>query len=229
MAISKRNPLPAILFIAGVAAFFWFGFSSGQNDDAPPVTASRDSTIDLSDAEVDAVAVHAANSIADEQDPDPAAEKSETATPPKEQRLDLSGQTATASERQLAKASGGVYDLTFDDVKFDLEADETFDATFLTDEIRQIDGQPIRIRGYIKPSFSQRGLKSFVFVRDNKECCFGPSAALYDCMLVKLKKGAATDYTVRPVTIEGTFYLKDYKGPDGNTWAIYRMKDAEVK
>ena len=114
-------------------------------------------------------------------------------------------------------------------MKFDLESDEPYDASFLTDEIREIDGQPIRIRGYIKPSFSQRGLKSFVFVRDNKECCFGPSAALYDCMLVKLKKGDSTDYTVRPVTIEGTFYLKDYKGPDGNTWAIYRMKEAEVK
>jgi predicted lactoylglutathione lyase len=48
-------------------------------------------------------------------------------------------------------------------------------------------------------------------------------------MLVKLKKNTTTDYTVRPVTVEGTFYLKPYQGPDGNTWAIYRMRNATVK
>ncbi|MEE2825693.1 MAG: hypothetical protein VYE64_03600, partial [Planctomycetota bacterium] len=64
-----------------------------------------------------------------------------------------------------------------------------------------------------------------VFVRDDKECCFGPGAAIFDCVLVQMEKENPTDFTVRPVTIEGKFYLKEYKGPDGNTWAIYRMKD----
>jgi hypothetical protein len=99
----------------------------------------------------------------------------------------------------------------------------------LTDEIREYDGQLIRLRGYIRPSFRQSGLKKFVFVRDNKECCFGPGAAIFDCVLVELAKDKATEYTVRPVTIEGRFYLKEYTGPDKKIWAIYRMKGGIVK
>lgn len=146
-----------------------------------------------------------------------------------DQRLDLSGASALKEGASELKAYQGLYDLTFDDIKFDLPPEEPFAEEQLTDEVRAIDGQRVKIRGYIKPSFSQRGLKSFVFVRDNKECCFGPNAAIYDCMLVKLKKQTTTEYTVRPVTVEGTFYLKAYQGPDGNVWAIYRMKDASVK
>lgn len=274
MAVSRTNWLPVILCIAGLSAFFWFGFSTGESNrsskstskETPshsttsadgasaeqPIPDSTSSLIEksISQSELDAVALAAADAVADDDsdDDDERSSKNEsdrartptdskTALPPEEQRLDLSGGSSsgddsnaqTTTGRSLTKTAEGLYDLTFDDVKFDLEPDEPFDARYLTDEIRQIDGQPIRIRGYIKPSFSQRGLKSFVFVRDNKECCFGPSAALYDCMLVKLKKGKTADYTVRPVAVEGTFYLKEYKGPDGNTWAIYRMKDAVVK
>jgi hypothetical protein len=43
----------------------------------------------------------------------------------------------------------------------------------LTKEIEAMDGQLIRIRGYMLPSFQQSGIKKFVLVRDNMECCFG--------------------------------------------------------
>ena len=120
-------------------------------------------------------------------------------------------------------------DLTFDDLTFEMEKDEKFERSMLTPKINSYDGIRISLRGFIRPSFTQSGLTKFVFVRDNKECCFGPGAALYDCVLVRLAKGKKTDYTVRPVTVEGKFYLKEYTGPDGNVWSIYRMKDALVR
>ena len=52
---------------------------------------------------------------------------------------------------------------------------------------------------------------------------------LFDCVLVKMAEGKETDYTVRPVTIEGEFYMRKYAGPDGNVWAIFRLKDGQVK
>lgn len=122
-----------------------------------------------------------------------------------------------------------VNDLTFDDIAFEMKKSDKFNRKMLTDEIREYDGQVIRLRGYIRPSFRQSGLKKFVFVRDNKECCFGPGAAIFDCVLVELAKDKATDYTVRPVTIEGRFFLKEFKGPDKNIWAVYRMKNGIVK
>jgi hypothetical protein len=127
------------------------------------------------------------------------------------------------------KRNTDVFDLTFDDLAFDIKDGEDFRWSMITPEIHQYDGAKVTLRGYIRPSFSQRNLKQFVFVRDNQECCFGPGAALFDCVLVKMAEGAATDYTVRPVTIEGEFYLRKYAGPDGNVWAIYRLKDGRIK
>ena len=120
---------------------------------------------------------------------------------------------------------GETLDVTFDNIKFDMEKGTRFEREMLTPEIEALHGQTIRLRGFIKPGARQKGLKKFVFVRDDKECCFGPGAAIFDCVLVQMEKEHPTDFTVRPVTIEGKFYLKEYKGPDGNIWAIYRMKN----
>jgi hypothetical protein len=121
------------------------------------------------------------------------------------------------------------FELTFDNLKFEMEKGGDFERSLLTPEINSYNNSIVRLRGYIRPSFSQTGLTKFIFVRDNKECCFGPGAAIYDCVLVKLASGSKTDFTVRPVTIEGKFSLKEYKGPDGKVWSIYRMSDTHVK
>ena len=128
---------------------------------------------------------------------------------------------------QLVRSAktGEPIDLTFDNIKFDMEKGTAFQREMLTEEIKNLHGKTVRLRGFIKPGARQKDLKKFVFVRDDKECCFGPGAAIFDCVLVQMEKENPTDFTVRPVTIEGKFYLKEYKGPDGNTWAIYRMKD----
>lgn len=118
--------------------------------------------------------------------------------------------------------------LTFDDVKFEMEKDQEFEREMLTDEINDMVGKQISIRGFILPNGTrQSGNKKFILVRDNKECCFGPGAALYDCVLVKLQDGHEVDFTVRPVTVEGTFQLKELE-IGGRTMAIYRMRDCKV-
>ena len=119
--------------------------------------------------------------------------------------------------------------LTFDDLKFDQEKDEAFDLKLLTPEIVSYHGGKVKIRGYIRPNFKQSGLTKFIFVRDNKECCFGPSAAIFDNILVRLEKGESTNYTVRPITLEGDFVIKEYRGDNDKVWSLYRMYNAEVK
>ena len=120
-------------------------------------------------------------------------------------------------------------DLTFDNLKFEMDKEDDFSRDMLTDEIKSFHGSKVRLRGYIRPNFKQTGLTKFIFVRDNQECCFGAQAAIYDNVLVRLAKGTKTNFTVRPVTIEGKFALKEYKGPNGKVWSLYRMYDAEVK
>jgi len=130
---------------------------------------------------------------------------------------------------QTKNAKPKTFELTFDDLKFEMEKGGKFSRSMLTSKINSYDNGIVKLRGYIRPSFSQSGLTKFIFVRDNKECCFGPGAAIFDCVLVRLAKGTKTDFTVRPVTIEGKFSLKEYKGPDGKVWSIYRMNDTKMK
>jgi hypothetical protein len=114
--------------------------------------------------------------------------------------------------------------ISFDDVKFAMKKKASFKRSLLTKEIVDLDGQLIKIRGYILPSFQQKGITRFVLVRDNMECCFGPGAALYDCIVVDMESGKSTSFTVRPITVEGIFTVREYKGPNGKHLAIYHLK-----
>jgi hypothetical protein len=126
-------------------------------------------------------------------------------------------------------AEGKTRDLTFDDLKFAMQKGEPFQRSMLTQKIERLQGERIRIRGYILPSFQSTGITQFVLVRDNLECCFGPGAALFDCILVEMTPGKTTTFTVRPVAVEGIFSIKPLSGPDGKHLAIYRLQGWSVK
>lgn len=133
------------------------------------------------------------------------------------------------SSRNTAKSKG---DLTFDDIKFDIEKGGAFKRSMLTKDIEGLNKKTIRIRGYILPTsvYQSSGIEEFVLVRDNQECCFGPGAALYDCIIVQMEKGKTADFTTRPVAVRGKFEIKEFKYPDSDEhYAIYKMTATEVK
>lgn len=153
---------------------------------------------------------------------------------PKEVRAAAIASRAAAAEKEPfvppdppKKGSDGVLDLTFDHIKFDMEVGEKFERSLLPSRIEELSGQKVRIRGFILPGFQQRDIKQFVLVRDNMECCFGPGAALYDCVLIEMQ-GRGVDFTVRPVTVEGIFDIDEYKSAEGEHLAIYRMDGTAV-
>jgi hypothetical protein len=118
-------------------------------------------------------------------------------------------------------------EVTFDDIKFDMEKGAAFTRDLLPKRVTSLEQERIRIRGYILPSFQQAGLTQFVLVRDNMECCFGPGAALYDCIVVRMEPGKSTNFSIRPVAVAGVFRLQELRGPDGRHLAIYAM-DGEM-
>lgn len=126
-----------------------------------------------------------------------------------------------------------VKSVTFDHIKFEMTKGDKFRQRMLTDNVKELFGKNIRIRGYILPSFKQDGLTRFVLVRDNKECCFGPGAALFDCIAVKMVDDKTTSYTVRLVSVEGTFSFEKVDNPDpkrpGELLSIYRLDAVRVK
>lgn len=139
-----------------------------------------------------------------------------------------------SSESALAKG-----DINFDDLKFDLEKDAPFDPELITDELKFLDGRDVTLRGYILPStlFSETNISQFVLVRDNQECCFGPGAALYDCVMIQMVEGNTTDFVTRPVTVAGRFVIdtESYRYPPGLSpngathMAVFRIEGLKVE
>jgi hypothetical protein len=130
-----------------------------------------------------------------------------------------------AKTKVLARAGDRPYDKTFDDLRFEMTPGAEFQRSMLTKSIEAMHGQKIRIRGYILPGPQRAGIRTFVLVRDNQECCFGPGAALYDCILVDMNQGKTAEYSIRPIAVEGIFHIKDMV-LGGKHLAIYHM-DAE--
>ena len=133
-----------------------------------------------------------------------------------------------ARTRVLEAAGDRDYDKTFDDLRFNIEVGGKFERKMLPESIAGLDGEPIRIRGFILPTPQKRGIKQFVLVRDNQECCFGPGAALFDCILVDMNGGQSAEYTIRPVAVTGKFAIQEVV-IDGKHWAIYHIAGDEVK
>lgn len=121
------------------------------------------------------------------------------------------------------------YNHSFDDLKFDIAKGAPFERSMLPQKIEDYAGERVSIRGYIFPPPYQNGLTGFILVRDNQECCFGPGAAIYDCIQIQMAEGKTADYTIRPVVVEGKFSIDEVIGPDRKHLAIYKIVCEKVE
>ncbi len=128
-----------------------------------------------------------------------------------------------------AVGDGKVREITFDDLTLPLKKGEPYTPAILPPAVDALQGHVVRIRGYILPSFQQRGITQFVLVRDNMECCFGPGALLHDCVVVRMRPGKSADFSIRPVAVAGSFRIEELKGPDGKHLAIYGIDGDAVE
>lgn len=128
--------------------------------------------------------------------------------------------------------SGGVLDLVFDDLEFELEPEDDFERDLLTDEIEGFDGKTIILRGFILDAsvFERTGIEKFVLVRDNQECCFGPTAKVYHNVWVEMDEGKSTSFSFRPVEVKGKFSIRPWYHPsDGKCYSVYHLQAESVK
>lgn len=140
----------------------------------------------------------------------------------------------TVEDRKAREAAKKRGEITFDDLKFDMEKGAIFTNDMLGAANWELHEKVWKIRGFILPTtlFSQTGITEFVLVRDNQECCFGPGAALYDCIIVKMAPGKTINYTTRVVSVKGKLEIdtESFQYPDdGGHYAVYKMTAEEVK
>jgi len=138
-----------------------------------------------------------------------------------------------ADERKAREAARKRGEITFDDLKFEIEKDGEFKSEMITKSLKELDKKTFTIRGFILPTsvFQQSGIKQFVLVRDNQECCFGPGALLYDCVIIEMAAGKSTSFATRVVTVKGKLEIdpESFMDPDGGCYAVYKMLAEEVK
>jgi hypothetical protein len=139
------------------------------------------------------------------------------------------GDPRPATPAQAEPHGAPPLEITFDDIKLDMQKGDPFTRDLLPRRVTDLERRRVRIRGYILPSFQQTGIEQFVLVRDNQECCFGPGAALHDCVVVRMRPGKSTTFSIRPVAVAGTFRVEELRGPDARHLAIYALDGEEVR
>ena len=89
-------------------------------------------------------------------------------------------------------------------------------------------GKTVRIRGWMYPPTSESGLRGFLFVRDDKDCCFGRNVLMYDKIGVRMRTGETTHYIQgHPFDVAGRMVVKSVI-LDGKLVLLYGIEDAVV-
>lgn len=94
--------------------------------------------------------------------------------------------------------------------------------------LKALDGQRIRLRGFMYPTFDATGIDQFVLARDNQICCFGRNPKVYDLVSVQMRDGVTTDYIQnRPFDVVGTFRI-DLLAEGGKPMGLYWLEDSTI-
>lgn len=98
----------------------------------------------------------------------------------------------------------------------------------MPDWLKQLNGQKVRIRGFMYPTFEATGISEFVLARDNQICCFGRNPKVYDLIGVKMAAGKTTHYIPnRPFDVTGTFVIEKASA-EGEIFGLYWIRDAVI-
>lgn len=101
-------------------------------------------------------------------------------------------------------------------------------ASLMPTWLSNLDGQTIRLRGFMFPTFESTGIERFVLARDAEKCCFGPNAKVYDLIAVEMKPGKTCDYIhLRPFDVIGKLRI-DIQSDKDQVLGLYHIEDAEL-
>ena len=141
-------------------------------------------------------------------------------------------QSAAAEPKSVAPksstAANVVRDISFNDLNLQMQEDVVFRPWMMKEEVKELEGQRIRIQGYMLPHERLKGIKQFVLLK-NKECKFGPGGQADHLINVLMNNGVETSYRQDVIEVEGVLKINPFQGVDGNTWSIYDLAAEQVR
>jgi hypothetical protein len=122
---------------------------------------------------------------------------------------------------------GEAQKVTFEDLNLNMQADVVYRPFMLTEQVKNLEGKKISLVGYMHPGQAQK-VSEFILLK-NTQCKFGPGGQADHLTDVHLRDGQSTKFTPSPVKVEGTLVIEPFTGPDGNTWSLYRLENAQIR
>jgi len=205
--------------------------SSDHNETVQEGPATQEKATTIPTGSPTATPTDDAKTASEPENTKPKTAQSSRGLPPQEIPGPPKTERQLAEERKARDAARKRGEITFDDLKFDIEKGGEYKPEMITPAIKDLEKKTLKIRGFILPNsvFQTNGIKQFVLVRDNRECCFGPGAAIYDCVWVEMAAGKTATFSTQVVTVKGKFAIDEetFKNTDG--YAIFKMTAEEVK
>jgi len=87
-------------------------------------------------------------------------------------------------------------------------------------------GRDVLLKGYMYPGKQTQGIRQFLLVRDQGDCCFGGNPKITDRVLVQLADTGGIDFTPRLVKIAGRFHVRPAGAPEIGGGVLYHIEDA---
>jgi len=232
----RKTPLSGLAALVAWAVALLGAGGCGRSTAA---SVSRATAASTGSREAGPASRPAENETAKEATPLPSTSETPAASLPDEPASELASQPVSAPAAppkplpppadRTPTRPGDAEKLTFDDLNLGMQADIVFRPFMLTDRVNELAGKRVSIIGYMHGGVeSQRGIKEFILLK-NTQCKFGPGGQADHLASVTLKEGQTTSLTTSPLKVEGTLRIEPFQGPDGNTWSIYRLEDAQIR
>jgi hypothetical protein len=223
----------ASLLAIGVASYLPLLAGCGHESAASPVNRSAAPLVGDSPAEQAAGVLPTASVVETSSNLESSKSITSASEPPSDLQTEAPTKAPPTGQRPPADRGptrpGDAEKITWDDLNLGMQADVVFRPFMISDRVKGLDGKKISIVGYMHGGqAAQKGIKEFILLK-NTQCKFGPGGQADHLANVVLQADHSTHFTPSPVKVEGALKIEPFQGPDGNTWSIYRLDDAQIR
>lgn len=112
----------------------------------------------------------------------------------------------------------------------DLQPSEDKPRQPVPDSALALNGKNVFIKGYVFPGRDSDGIREFLLVRDQGDCCFGGQPKITDRIQVKLADSERLTFKSSLHKLAGTFHIKPMENAvDAGGGVLYFLEEAHLR